>query len=68
MKLTLNAKELAEALGLSESLVNQYASKEPDKLPPRVNCGLRRNLWSVEVVQAWLRAKSERIEGSHLRA
>ena len=68
MKLTLNAKELADALGLSESLVNQYASKDPDKLPPRVDAGLRRNIWSIEVVQAWLREKSKRVEGSHLKA
>lgn len=68
MKMTLNTKELAEALGLSESLVEQYASKDPDKLPPRVDCGIRRNFWSVEVVQQWLKEKSKRVEGAHWRA
>lgn len=68
MKLTLNVKELAEALGYSESMVRQYASKDPDKLPPRVDNGVRRVIWEVETVRDWLKKKSERVEGSHWRA
>ena len=67
MKLTMNVKELADALGISENSVKQYASQDPDKLPPRVNNGMRKLIWSVEAVQEWLREKSKRVEGSHWR-
>lgn len=62
MKLVVDAKELAVALSLPVTTVRQYASKYPDKLPPRLNTPSRKLLWSVKDVEAWVeqyRAKSE---------
>jgi len=58
MKLVLNSKELAEALGLSMHTVRQYASKNPELLPPRMNTGMRRAMWSVDDVQRWVKERS----------
>lgn len=55
IKLTLNAKELAEAIGYEYSTVRQYASKHPELLPPRCKLPVRKLLWEVEAVQEWLR-------------
>ena len=54
MKLALDAKELATALGLSLSTVHQYASKSPEKLPPRLNLPGRRLLWAAQDVELWV--------------
>jgi predicted DNA-binding transcriptional regulator AlpA len=56
MKLALDAKELADALGLTVSTVQQYASKSPEKLPPRLNIPGRRLLWAAEDVELWVNA------------
>lgn len=57
MKLVLNTKELAEALGLRPSTIHQYSTKRPDQLPPRLNTGSRRLLWAVKDVEEWVEAR-----------
>jgi predicted DNA-binding transcriptional regulator AlpA len=54
MKLVLDAKELAEALSLPVTTVQQYASKYPEKLPPRLTTPSRKLLWAVKDVEAWV--------------
>lgn len=56
MKLTLNARELAAAIGYELSTVRQYATKHPELLPPRCKLPVRKLLWEVEAVQQWLRS------------
>lgn len=55
VKLVLNARELAEAIGYEYSTVRQYASKHPELLPPRCKLPVKKLLWEVEAVQQWLR-------------
>jgi predicted DNA-binding transcriptional regulator AlpA len=62
IKLVLNARELAEAIGYEYSTVRQYASKHPELLPPRTKLPTRKLLWEVEVVKEWLRAHREVVE------
>lgn len=59
VKLVLNAKELADAIGYEYSTVRQYASKRPELLPPRCKLPVRKLLWEVEAVQEWLRKHRE---------
>ena len=54
MKLTLDAKGLAEALSLPLRTVQQYASRHPERLPPRLNLPSRKLMWAIEDVQAWV--------------
>lgn len=54
MKLVLDAKELAVALSLPITTIQQYASKYPDKLPPRLTTPSRKLMWSVKDVEAWV--------------
>jgi len=54
MKLVLDAKELAVALSLPVTTVQQYASKYPNKLPPRLRTPSRKLMWSVKDVEAWV--------------
>jgi predicted DNA-binding transcriptional regulator AlpA len=54
MKLVLDAKELAVALSLPVTTIQQYASKYPEKLPPRLNTPSRKLMWSVKDVEAWI--------------
>lgn len=54
MKLVLDSKELAVALSLPVTTIQQYASKYPDKLPPRLTTPSRKLLWSVKDVEAWV--------------
>lgn len=54
MKLVLDAKELASALSLPVTTVQQYASKFPEKLPPRLSMPSRKLMWSVKDVEAWV--------------
>lgn len=54
MKLVLDSRGLADALSLPLNTVRQYASKYPDKLPPRMNHPGRKLMWSVEDVEAWV--------------
>ena len=54
MKLVLDAKELAVALSLPVTTIQQYASKYPDKLPPRLGTPSRKLLWAVKDVEAWI--------------
>ena len=54
IKLMMNAKELAEALGMPLSTVQQYASKRPETLPPRMKLATRKLMWSVKDVEAWI--------------
>lgn len=54
MKLTLDAKGLAEALSLPVRTVQQYASRHPDRIPPRLNLPTKRLMWAVEDVEAWV--------------
>lgn len=56
LKLVLNARELAAAIGYEHSTVRQYAARRPDLLPPRCKLPVKKLLWEVEVVQEWLRA------------
>lgn len=54
MKLVLDTKGLADALSLPVTTVQQYASKHPEKLPPRLNTPTRKLMWSVKDVEAWV--------------
>lgn len=54
MKLTLDARGLSEAISMPLRTVQQYASRYPDRLPPRLNLPQRKLLWAVEDVQAWV--------------
>lgn len=54
MKLILDARGLAEAISLPVRTVQQYASRYPDKLPPRLNLPNRKLLWAMEDVQQWV--------------
>lgn len=54
MKLVLDAKELAVALSLPVTTIQQYASKFPEKLPPRLKTPSRKLLWSIKDVEAWV--------------
>lgn len=62
MKLTLDSKGLAEALSIPVATIHQYASKYPEKLPPRLNYPGRRLLWSVKDVEAWVEQHRSRPE------
>ncbi len=54
MKLVFDAKELAVALSLPVTTIQQYASKYPEKLPPRLNIPNRKLMWSVKDVEQWI--------------
>lgn len=54
MKLVLDAKELAVALSLPVTTIQQYASKYPEKLPPRLSTPSRKLMWSVKDVEQWI--------------
>lgn len=54
MKLVLDSKGLAAALSLPLNTVQQYASKYPERLPPRLHTPNRRLMWSVKDVEAWI--------------
>ncbi len=54
MKMVLDVKGLAEALSLSPVTVQQNASRFPERLPPRLKTPLRKLLWSVDDVEAWV--------------
>lgn len=54
MKLVVNARELAQALGLEITTVHQYASKRPEMLPPRLTLPTRKLLWAVKDVEEWV--------------
>lgn len=54
MKLVFDAKELAVALSLPVTTIQQYASKYPEKLPPRLNTPSRKLMWSVKDVEQWI--------------
>ena len=56
MKLVLDARELATALSLPHTTVQQYASKFPDRLPPRMRMPSRKLMWAVADVEAWVEA------------
>jgi hypothetical protein len=58
MKLTLDIDGLAEAMCISPETVKQYVSREPGKLPPRVNTGMRKPIWYIETVKQWLAERS----------
>ncbi len=65
MKLVLDAKELATALSLPHNTVQQYASKFPDKLPPRLNMPCRKLMWAVADVEAWVEARRAVLQPTH---
>jgi predicted DNA-binding transcriptional regulator AlpA len=54
MKLILGVEDLAEALNLSVDTVRQYASRAPEKLPPRCMLPYSRVLWSLKDVEDWI--------------
>lgn len=62
MKLVVDAKELATALCLPISTVQQYASKFPERLPPRLKMPTRKLMWSVKDVEAWIDQHRSSIE------
>jgi len=49
---TLDCAELARMLGMSERTVRSYASKRPDRLPPRI-AHLSKPLWRASDVRLW---------------
>lgn len=54
MKTLINTKDLAKLLGLTVGSVHQYASRAPERLPPRMRLPGRRLQWDRDVVMAWL--------------
>ena len=60
MKLLLDVKGLAEALSMPVVTVRQYASRHPEKLPPRLKLPSRRLLWSVKDVEDWIEKHRQR--------
>lgn len=62
IKLVLNAKELADAIGYEYSTVRQYASKHPELLPPRCKLPVRKLLWEVAAVEEWLRSHRAEVD------
>jgi hypothetical protein len=54
MKLVLDVHGLAEALSLSPITVRQYASRHPDRIPPRMPNPTRKLLWAVKDVEEWI--------------
>lgn len=54
MKLTLDARGLADALSMPHTTIQQYASRHPERLPARLQHEGRKLLWAVEDVQAWV--------------
>lgn len=54
MKLTFDAKGLAEALSLPVRTVQQYASRHPERLPPRMSVPTRKLMWAVADVEDWV--------------
>jgi hypothetical protein len=54
MKLVLDAAGLADALSMPITTIQQYASKFPEKLPPRLSTPTRKLMWSVKDVEAWI--------------
>lgn len=64
IKLTLNARELAKAIGFEYSTVRQYASKHPEMLPPRCKLPTRKLLWDVDVVREWVKKHNEPPDGA----
>lgn len=57
MQLILNTKELAKVLHLSVGTIHQYATKAPERLPPRLKLPGRRLQWAAKDVQAWVEAR-----------
>jgi predicted DNA-binding transcriptional regulator AlpA len=54
MKLVLDSKGLAEALSMSPLTVRQSASRNPERLPPRLAVPGRKLLWAVKDVEEWI--------------
>lgn len=54
MKLVVDVRELAEMLSISPVTVRQYASRHPEKLPPRLKAPTRKLLWAVKDVEEWI--------------
>lgn len=54
MKLVLNCEALAEALSMKLDTVRAYASRYPEKLPPRLNIPFGKPMWAVADVQEWV--------------
>jgi predicted DNA-binding transcriptional regulator AlpA len=53
-KLTYNVRELAEAIGLQEGTVKRMCSTDPDKLPPMLKMPIKRRMWAIKDVEAWI--------------
>lgn len=62
MKLVLDVHGLAEAISMPIGTVHQYASKYPEKLPPRLRVPGRKLRWAVKDVEAWIEAHREASE------
>lgn len=56
-------KALAEFIGYSEATIQTMATKQPERLPPRV-AGLGRPRWVPSVVRAWVVAKVRELRRS----
>lgn len=52
--LLVDAKTVAELLCMPVRTVQQYASRNPAHLPPRMNLPGRRLVWSLKDVEAWV--------------
>lgn len=57
--LTIDIKGLAEIMQLSAVTVRQLASKQPDRLPPRIDHGGRKVLFLRSEVEKWLQARCQ---------
>lgn len=55
-KLTYDVDELAAAIGFPVNTVKKMCSTEPEKLPPMLNLPIKRRLWAIKDVEAWIDA------------
>lgn len=56
--LVLDIADLAKVLRMEETTVRQLASRQPDRLPPRLDHGGRRVLFLRTAVERWLEDRS----------
>ena len=54
----LNAAQIAEILGMTESSVYHYSSRCPEKLPPSMHLGRKMLRWHPDIVKKWLEEKA----------
>lgn len=62
MKLMMDAEELSAVIKLSVATIYQYASKNPERLPPRLVLPGRQLVWAVKDVERWVDQHSSEIK------